>query len=62
MLVLTRKTGESILIGDGLIEVTVVKVAGSNTVRLGITAPPDISIVRKEVAERAQTSDESPSS
>ena len=46
MLVLTRKTNESIYIGEG-IEVMVVQVRG-NRVRLGFRAPSDISIQRKE--------------
>lgn len=46
MLVLTRKTNESICI-DGKIEVMVVQVRG-NRVRLGFRAPSDVSIQRKE--------------
>ncbi len=47
MLVLTRKPGQSILIGDG-IEVQVLSVSGEK-VRLGITAPRDVTIFRDEV-------------
>lgn len=47
MLVLTRKTGESIKIGDD-IEITVVSVKGDQ-IKLGITAPKDVEIFRKEV-------------
>lgn len=50
MLVLSRKTDESILI-DGRIEVTVVQVEGGR-VRLGITAPREISIRRSELPPR----------
>ncbi len=50
MLVLTRKPGQSIMIGDG-VEVQVLSVAGEK-VRLGITAPRDISIFRNEVYDR----------
>lgn len=46
MLVLTRKTNESIFIAGG-IEVMVVQVRG-NRVRLGFRAPSDVSIQRKE--------------
>lgn len=46
MLVLTRKTDESVFI-DGDIEVMVVAVRG-NKVRLGFRAPADVSIQRKE--------------
>jgi carbon storage regulator len=48
MLVLTRKTNESIYI-DGSIEVMVVAVRG-NRVRLGFRAPADVTIQRKERA------------
>ncbi len=51
MLVLTRKTNESICIGPG-IEVMVVAVRG-NRVRLGFRAPSDVSIQRKERLNRA---------
>ena len=47
MLVLSRKVGEHILIGDN-IAVTVVRVS-QGTVRLGIEAPMDQSIVREEL-------------
>jgi len=52
MLVLTRKPGQSIMIGDG-VEVEVLSVAGDK-VRLGITAPRDIEIFRNEVFERVK--------
>ncbi len=52
MLVLTRKTGQSIMIGDG-VEVQVLSVAGEK-VRLGITAPKDVSIFRNEVYDRIE--------
>ena len=52
MLVLTRKPGQSILIGNG-IEVQVLSVAGEK-VRLGITAPKDVAIFRDEVLERIE--------
>jgi carbon storage regulator len=53
MLVLTRKPGQSIMIGDG-VEVQVLSVAGEK-VRLGITAPRDVSIFRNEVYERIES-------
>jgi carbon storage regulator len=52
MLVLTRKPGQSIMIGDG-VEVQVLSVAGEK-VRLGITAPRDVGIFRNEVYERIE--------
>ena len=47
MLVLTRKTNQSIMIGDE-IEISVLAVA-RDKIRLGITAPRDIPVFRKEV-------------
>jgi carbon storage regulator len=47
MLVLSRKVGEKILIGDN-ISVTVVRVA-QGIVRLGIDAPKELPIVREEI-------------
>jgi len=47
MLVLTRKTGQSIVI-DGGIEITVLEVRGEQ-VRLGIAAPREIKVNRKEL-------------
>jgi carbon storage regulator len=52
VLVLTRKPGQSIIIGDG-IEVQVLSVAGEK-VRLGITAPRDVDIFRDEVYHRIE--------
>ena len=49
MLALTRKTGEVIVI-NGNIRVKVTDVRGDK-VRLGIDAPPDVTIHREEVAE-----------
>jgi carbon storage regulator len=53
MLVLTRKPGQSIMIGDG-VEVQVLSVAGEK-VRLGIMAPRDVSIFRNEVYGRIES-------
>ena len=52
MLVLTRKVGEQIKIGDEIV-VSVVEVDRGN-VRLGIDAPRHISILRQEVYDRIQ--------
>ena len=49
MLVLTRKKGQSIMVGDD-IEICVVGVEG-DSVRLGVKAPKDVSIYRQEVFE-----------
>lgn len=48
MLVLTRKVGESILIGES-IKVTITEIRGHG-VRVGIDAPKDVAIVRDELA------------
>lgn len=53
MLVLTRKTNESIMIGDE-VEITILSVAGDK-VRLGIDAPRDVDIFRKEVYDSRQS-------
>ncbi len=50
MLVVTRKIGERILIGDKVV-VTVVKI-GNGGVRIGVEAPPEMAIVREELAEQ----------
>lgn len=52
MLVLTRKLHQSIVIGDG-IEVVVLEVRGEQ-VRLGIKAPKDVAVHRKEIYEQIQ--------
>jgi carbon storage regulator len=52
MLVLSRQKDESIMIGDN-VEITIVDVRGDK-VRLGITAPKEISVHRKEVYEAIQ--------
>jgi carbon storage regulator len=52
MLVLTRRLGESINIGEDIV-VTVLSVAGSQ-VRLGIAAPQNIRVVRQEILQAIQ--------
>jgi carbon storage regulator len=47
MLVLSRKVNERILIGDS-IRITITSVRG-NQVRLGIEAPPDVTVLREEL-------------
>ena len=52
MLILTRRTGETLILGkDGDVEVTVLNVRG-NQVRLGVKAPRDVGVHRKEVYAR----------
>lgn len=49
MLIITRKTGEGIHIGEDVV-ISVVE-AGKDKVRLGISAPKDVKIIRTEVYE-----------
>jgi len=49
MLVLSRKSGERILIGDNVV-INIVRI-GPNTVKIGIDAPKSVSIVREELVE-----------
>lgn len=56
MLVLTRKVNQSIMIGEG-VEVVVLDVRGEQ-VRLGIKAPDDVKVHRKEIFEAIKTSNE----
>jgi carbon storage regulator len=58
MLVLTRKVGQSIVIGDN-IEVVVLEVRGEQ-VRIGIRAPKDVTVHRKEVYEQIHTEEAPP--
>jgi carbon storage regulator len=48
MLVLSRKLGEKIVIGDKIV-VTVVKI-DRNQIRIGIEAPQEVSVYREEIA------------
>ena len=59
MLVLTRKLHQSIVIGDE-IEVVVLEVRGEQ-VRLGIKAPKDVTVHRKEIYEQIQEENKSSS-
>lgn len=55
MLVLTRKTGEEIIIGDD-IRITVTSI-GEGRVKIGISAPPSIKVNRAEIAARIAAED-----
>lgn len=58
MLILTRRVGETLMIGDE-VTVTVLGVKG-NQVRIGVNAPKDVSVHREEIYDRIQKEKEGP--
>jgi len=52
MLILTRRIGETLMVGDD-VAITVLGVKG-NQIRLGVDAPKDVSVHREEIYQRIQ--------
>jgi len=52
MLILTRRVGETLMVGDN-VTITVLGVKG-NQVRIGVNAPKDVSVHREEIYQRIQ--------
>lgn len=59
MLILTRKPSESLIIGEDIV-VTILGIRG-NQVRIGIEAPPNVSVDREEIRERKDRGEPPPS-
>lgn len=58
MLILTRRVGETLMVGDD-VTVTVLGVKG-NQVRIGVDAPKDVAVHREEIYQRIQQEKEEP--
>lgn len=60
MLILTRRIGESLVIGDDVV-VNVLGLKG-NQVRIGVDAPKDVAVHREEIYDRIQAEKDQPNS
>ena len=60
MLILTRRVGETLMIGDE-VTVTILGVKG-NQVRVGVNAPRDVAVHREEIYERIKLEEDDPES
>jgi len=58
MLILTRRVGETLVIGDD-VKITVLGVKG-NQVRIGVNAPKDVAVHREEIYSKIQDEDDEP--
>ena len=54
MLILTRKVGEALMIGEDVTVTVMVMAVKGNQVRIGINAPKDVAMHREEVYDRVQ--------
>jgi len=52
MLILTRRVGETLMIGDN-VKITILGTRGNQS-RIGIDAPPDVKVWREEIFEKIQ--------